>query len=208
MNNTFNSDFWDSRYSSNEYIYGEKPNEYLVEKLKNIDIGKILLVADGEGRNSVYAAKQGWDTYAFDMSKEGKIKAEKLANKNNVNINYKVDYAQNVDYKKNSFDVLAMIYSHFPADIKFESNKRLAEFIKPGGYIIFELFSKKQIDYQKEYKSGGPGDVHMLYSVEEVKENFKDFEILELKEEEINLNEGEYHKGLGSVIRFFGKKLS
>lgn len=207
MNNNFNSDFWDSRYASENYVYGENANNYLIEKIKNIDIGKILFPADGEGRNSVYAAKLGWETYSFDMSNEGKTKAEKLADKNNVKIDYKVDYAQNINYPSDYFDVISMIYSHFPAEIKFECNSRLMKSLKTGGYIIMEVFSKKQIEYQKTHKSGGPGDINMLYSIEEIKENFKDFEIIELKEEEVFLQEGSYHDGLGIVIRFFGKKL-
>lgn len=207
MNNNFNSNFWDSRYASDNYVYGENANNYLIEKIKNIDIGKILFPADGEGRNSVYAAKLGWETYSFDMSNEGKTKAEKLADKNNVKIDYKVDYAQNINYPSDYFDVISMIYSHFPAEIKFECNSRLMKSLKTGGYIIMEVFSKKQIEYQKTHKSGGPGDINMLYSIEEIKENFKDFEIIELKEEEVFLQEGSYHDGLGIVIRFFGKKL-
>lgn len=208
MNNKFNADFWDERYASTNYIYGENPNNYLVDKLKDLNTGKILFAADGEGRNSVYAAIQGFNVYSFDMSKEGKIKAEKLADKNNVKINYKLGNVQDINYENEYFDVLAMIYSHFPADIKFVANNKLTEFLKIGGYLIFELFSKKQIEYQKEHKSGGPNNIDMLYSVQEIKDNFKNFEIIELKEEEINLDEGEYHNGLGSVIRFFGKKIS
>lgn len=204
---TFNSDFWDERYSSDKYIYGESPNEYLVEKLNLLPIGKILFPADGEGRNSVYAASLGWNSYSFDMSKEGKFKAEKLANKNNLKIHYDICYAQDIKYPKESFDAIAMIYSHFPANIKFECNSKLIDTLKVGAYVIFELFSKKQIDYQKKYKSGGPQDIDMLYSIKEVKDNFINFEFIELKEQEILLKEGDFHDGFGSVIRFFAKKI-
>ena len=201
-----NRDFWNVRYSGEEYIYGKEVNQYLAEKISKLSKGKILLPADGEGRNSIYAAKLGWETYAFDMSDEGKIKAEKLALENKVNINYKVSYAQEVEYEKDYFDLLVLVYAHFPADIKFTCNKKFADCVKIDGHIIFEAFSKKQLDYQQEYNSGGPNDVNMLYSTEEIKENFPNFEIIELKEEEINLKEGRFHDGLGSVIRFFGKR--
>lgn len=206
MNINYNKDFWNSRYAVNEYIYGENPNEYLVEKLDSINTGTILFPADGEGRNSIFAAKLGWNVFSFDMSDEGKIKAEKLAKLNSVEINYKVEYAQKVEYEKDFFDAIAFIYSHFPADIKFECNYKLSESLKTGGYIIFEAFSKKQLEYNKQYNSGGPSDINMLYSIEEIKDNFKNFEIIELKETEISLKEGRFHNGLGSVIRFFGRK--
>src|SRR5690625_7249446 len=69
-----NEEFWNERYAQDEYIYGEEPNEYLRKKLSILSPGKILFPADGEGRNSVYAALKGWDSEAFDISIEGKIK--------------------------------------------------------------------------------------------------------------------------------------
>ncbi len=202
-----NKEFWDSKYSDKDYIYGENANNYLIEKLKDIQVGKVLLPADGEGRNSVYCALQNWETYCFDMSKEGKVKAESLAKKNNVNINYQVGFAQDINYEIDFFDALVLIFAHFPASIKFDCNKKFANSVKIGGFVIFEAFSKKQIEYQKTSNSGGPGDINMLYSVEEIKESFPNFEIIELKEEDVLLKEGKFHDGLGSVIRFFGKKI-
>ena len=54
------SDFWDERYSVSEYVYGEHPNNYLKKQLETLPVGSILFVGEGEGRNGVYAAKQGW----------------------------------------------------------------------------------------------------------------------------------------------------
>jgi hypothetical protein len=45
-----------------------------------------------------------------------------------------------------------------------------------------------------------------LYSIEEIKKDFKDFEIIELIETEVELSEGSFHIGLGSVVRFIGRK--
>lgn len=79
--------------------------------------------------------------------------------------------------------------------------------MKKGGTIIFEAFSKKHLDYIiRNEKVGGPTDIRMLFSVEEIKADFSDYEIIELEEKEIELNEGLYHNGIGSVIRFTGKK--
>ncbi len=72
------SDFWDERYSVNEYVYGEHPNSYLKEQLDPLPIGSILFVGEGEGRNGVYAAKQGWKVSAYDLSVEGKKKQTSL----------------------------------------------------------------------------------------------------------------------------------
>ena len=74
-------EFWEIRYAEKQYAYGENPNVYFKEQLDKLKPGKILLPAEGEGRNAVYAAKQGWEVMAFDLSSEGKNKAEKLAAK-------------------------------------------------------------------------------------------------------------------------------
>ena len=77
---------WNERYSKKEFAYGEQPNQFLKEQLENLPVGSILFPAEGEGRNAVYAAKLGWDVYAFDISIEGKNKAMKLAEANKVSI--------------------------------------------------------------------------------------------------------------------------
>ena len=106
-------DFWNKRYAEKEFAYGTLPNEFLKEQLQKITAGKILFVCEGEGRNAVYAAKQGWHVEAFDLSTEGKNKALQLATQNNVNFNYQVQDANAIQYPENSFDAIALIYAHF-----------------------------------------------------------------------------------------------
>jgi 2-polyprenyl-3-methyl-5-hydroxy-6-metoxy-1,4-benzoquinol methylase len=198
---------WDERYSSKEFAYGQEPNTYLKEQLIKIPKGKILFPADGEGRNGVYAATLGWKVSAFDLSIEGKKKALQLANKHHVEINYEVGEFQSLDYKKNEFDVIALIYAHFPADSKSIYHKKLTTYLRQGGIAIFEAFSKKHLDYvMKNEKVGGPREIGMLFSIDEIKSDFENFEIMELGEQEIELSEGLFHNGKGSVIRFVGRK--
>jgi hypothetical protein len=79
--------------------------------------------------------------------------------------------------------------------------------LRKNGIVIFEAFSKKHLEYNtKNPNIGGPKDIGTLFSIEEVKSDFAHYEILELTEEEIELHEGIYHNGKGSVIRFVGQK--
>jgi 2-polyprenyl-3-methyl-5-hydroxy-6-metoxy-1,4-benzoquinol methylase len=198
---------WDDRYSKKEFAYGELPNVYLKEQLSKISAGTILFPAEGEGRNSVYAAKLGWHIFAFDQSAEGKKKALQLAGKHHVEINYEVGEFQALTYSANQFDVIALIYAHFPGDKKSCYHKILTTYLKPGGLVIFEAFSKKHLDYNsKNEKVGGPKEIEMLFSIDEVRSDFENFEVIELIEQEIELNEGIFHNGKGSVIRFVGRK--
>ena len=188
---------WNERYGEDDYAYGETPNVFFEEKVKGLKSGKILLPAEGEGRNAVFAAKNGWSVFAFDQSVEGQKKAFKLAEKNGVTIDYQVGDLTTVKYPKEEFDAIGLIYAHFPANIKSAYHKKL----------VFEAFSKDNLAYRaKNEKIGGPRDLDSLFSVEEIKTDFANYEILQLEEKEVALREGLYHNGKGSVIRFVGKK--
>jgi 2-polyprenyl-3-methyl-5-hydroxy-6-metoxy-1,4-benzoquinol methylase len=201
------TDRWDERYSNDEFAYGEQPNNYLKEQLEKLTVGTILFPAEGEGRNAVFAAKLGWTVSAFDISIEGKNKALQLGETNNVSIDYQIGELQTLDYNAEQFDAIALIYAHFPADIKSLYHKNLDKYLRKNGIVIFEAFSKKHIDYiSKNEKVGGPKDIESLFSIDEIKSDFSNYEIIELVEKEIELNEGLFHNGKGSVIRFIGRK--
>lgn len=198
---------WDDRYKSQEFAYGENPNHYLKDQLEKLETGTILFPAEGEGRNAVFAAKSGWNVSAFDISEEGKSKALRLAENNHVSINYEVGELETLDFREEQFDAIALIYAHFPAEIKSVIHKQLDKLLRKDGIIIFEAFSKKHLEYvTKNEKVGGPKDIASLFSIEEIKADFPDYEIIELEEKEIELSEGLFHNGTGSVIRFVGKK--
>lgn len=206
MNNTW-TDRWNDRYSSEEFAYGTAPNNYLKEQLQKLKPGAILFPAEGEGRNAVFAAQLGWKVSAFDISAEGKNKALKLAEANNVGIDYQVGELETLNYQPEQFDVIALIYAHFPAEIKSSIHKTLKVYLRKGGVIIFEAFSKKHLEYLAiNDKVGGPKDIESLFSIEEIQSDFPDYQIIQLEEKEIELKEGLFHNGKGSVIRFVGKK--
>lgn len=201
-------EMWDSRYSEEGFAYGEEPNIYLKEKIRKLDRGNILFPAEGEGRNAVYAARLGWEVEAFDQSSKGKEKALLLAMEHKVNINYQVGELSQVSYAKDSFDVLSLIYAHFPPTARQKYHQHLSDYLKKGAYIILEGFSKNNLELNKHQEaSNGPKNLEMLFSKEMIKNDFPGFEIIELKEQLINLDEGKYHQGKASVIRFMGRKL-
>ena len=112
------ADKWNDRYSKEEFAFGEQPNNYIKEQLEKLTVGTILFPAEGEGRNAVFAAKLGWTVSAFDISVEGKKKAVRLAEAHKVTIDYQVGELQTLNYQPEQFDAIALIYAHFPADIK------------------------------------------------------------------------------------------
>ena len=204
-----NTERWDGRYREESYAYGEKPNQFFSTWLPKFEPKSILMPADGEGRNGVYAATLGWQVTAFDLSSEGKAKALQLANRKQVSLNYTVGDFTEIEFEENSFDAIGLIYAHFPADKKEVFHQRLHTYLKPGGLVIFEAFSKNHLPYKKANPSvGGPGNIDVAFSIAEIEAYFPNYEVLLLEEVVVDLNEGLYHVGQGSVVRFVGKKSS
>ncbi len=195
-------EFWNNRYSEEEFAYGVDPNEFLASKLKELTPGRLLLLGEGEGRNAVFAAKLGWGVTAVDYSESAKIKAETLAEAEGVKINYLVEDLNDYIPPKNHFDAAAMIFLHLPESLRMTVHRKVVESIKPGGKILFEGFETDQI----KRDSGGPKNPEMLYSLEDVITDFQDLDIDVFEKCVVELNEGKYHRGPADVIRFAGTK--
>ena len=195
-------DFWNERYSADEFAYGTLPNEFLKEQLFKLNAGNILFPAEGEGRNAVYAAKQGFTVSAFDMSTAGKSKAEKLAASQNVEIDYQIARLQDFDFGIERFDIISFVYVHMGPDIRTLVHQKALNGLKKGGRIILEAFSKNQLGKD----SGGPKNIDWLFSKEILKDDFEGLELEILEETQTQLKEGPFHSGLADVVRLVGIK--
>lgn len=195
-------EFWNERYSKKEYAYGTTPNLFLKAHLDSIPKGKILFPAEGEGRNAVYAAQQGFEVFAFDISEDGKRKADELASENKVIIKYNVTSVEKIKYPQDYFDAIIFVFVHFPPAVRKQYYQKLLSYLKPNGTIIFEAFGKAQI----HLNSGGPKQEEMLFSEEEIKKEFPNIDFKLLENIEINLDEGTFHQGRANVVRFLGTK--
>jgi len=197
-----NTNFWNERYAETDYVYGKEPNEYLKQRLAKLTPGKILFPCEGEGRNSVYAAEQGWESVGFDLSLEGQKKAFLLAEEKKVNIQYSINGITDFSYGINYFNAVGIFYCHLPSSVRQKFHHNLIDSLAIGGAIIIEVFDQDQMGRS----SGGPKDLDMLCTPEILAEDFKSVKILELKKEIINLNEGKFHNGEAAIIRMFARK--
>lgn len=195
-------DFWNKRYEEHPYVYGVEPNQFFKKSLELLSKGRIFLPAEGQGRNAVYAARQGWEVIACDFSDVGRQQAEELAARYEVEIDYRVAEFGELILAPNYFDCIALIYAHFPAENRRRYHRRLFNSLKPGGTLILEAFSKEQLGKS----SGGPQSLDMLYSEEELGEDFQGLSQLQIHTEEILLEEGAFHQGAASVVRLIGVK--
>lgn len=200
-------EFWNQRYNDQSYAYGEEPNNWFKSRIDAMKPGRILLPGEGEGRNAVYAARLGWDVVAFDVSEAGKLKAHKLAAKHGVYFDYTVGELSELFYELESFDAIATVFMHFAPGLREKYHRLLGAWLKPGGRFIIEGFSKDQLSRVSENDSGGgPKNEQMLFSLEELKNDFADYDIKELHETVVHLDEGVFHKGMSAVVRFDGRK--
>lgn len=195
-------EFWDERYAKKNYVYGTLPNAFFKYELSKLKAGKILLPAEGEGRNAVYAAEQDWEVFAFDYSIEAQHKAFTLADKKQVSIHYEVVSFDEINYEPDLFDCIAMFFVHMSSSERQKNHQKVIRWLKPGGTFLLEAFSKNQINKS----SGGPKNIEMLFTKEELKADFTKLTKLEIDEMNTFLDEGNFHKGEATVVRMKGIK--
>lgn len=190
---------WNTLFEGAEYLFGREPNDYLVEKkdfLKKDQ--KVLFVADGEGRNSVWCAQQGIKIIdAFDLSENAIEKARKLAKEKGVTVNYHVCGIDEWDWKSDAYDAVVVIFTQFATpNMRRRLFANCIRTLKLGGVLILQGYRPEQL----EYGTGGPSRVEHLYTEEMLRESFREMDIIELKSYDAFIREGERHTGMSALI--------
>lgn len=194
--------FWDERYAGQQYVYGKEPNVFFRQELDKLSPSRLLLPAEGEGRNAVYAAGHGWEVDAFDYSGSALKKASQLAQEKKVTINYMLSDLQSFKWPENTYNAIGLFFVHLqPADRIF-LHEQAMKALQAGGVLILEGFAKEQLPLS----SGGPKNLEMLFSKTMLAKDFSDFSLQLLERESVILNEGAYHRGHAEVIRMIVKK--
>jgi len=193
----FGAEAWNARFSGSGWAYGKEPNAWLAMRIKP-GTGKALVPADGEGRNAVWIASQGYDTTVFDLSDVGKDKCAQLAKEREVTVHYEVDDLAIRDFSKQEYDLIACSWFHVPWSMFCEHYPRMLSSLKPGGEFICEGYHTSQI----EMTSGGPKSLDLLWDLDEVMEVIGEgFTIIHAKVETVELDESDLHRGVAHVIR-------
>jgi ubiquinone/menaquinone biosynthesis C-methylase UbiE len=195
---------WQERYGTSEYQFGKEPNEFLVRCRPLLPkTGKALAVADGEGRNGIWLAKQGLDVVSMDFSPAGQAKARKLAAENHVEIEFVEADIHEWSYPEEMFDVVVEIFTQFSVPEKRPAKwAGMRRTLKRGGLLIIEGYTPKQL----EYGTGGPKKLEHLYTREMLERAFGDFLNVNITEEERDIREGPRHSGMSAVIGLTARK--
>lgn len=193
---------WDKRFDEEQYLYGKKPNQFLKEMADKLPQGDVLAIAEGEGRNAVYLAKNGHCVTAWDYAPSGIKKMLALAKEMNVTIQTELQDLEYADWEKNKWDHIINIFGHFLPPLREKTLKGIKQAVKPGGFFLTEVYSIHQLGY----KTGGPRDIELLYRPEELLQTFADWKILHFYMGEAVRHEGELHNGKCHVIQLFAQK--
>lgn len=196
------ADFWNQRYATETYVYGEAPNDFFKTQIDTLKPGKMLLPFEGEGRNAVYAAKLGWQVDCFDFSNSGKTKAKLLAQKHGVNINYLVCDFRNFNWPLQHYDLVGLFYAHLPESSRIQLHQRIIPTLDIGGLLLLEAFDKKQLGKS----SGGPQQLDMLYSEELLHADFSALRNRVVEQRKLLLQEGPGHTGEAEILRLAGMR--
>jgi 2-polyprenyl-3-methyl-5-hydroxy-6-metoxy-1,4-benzoquinol methylase len=198
-----NRTFWNERYQANETTYGIEPNDFFKSQLDQLTPGKLLLPAEGEGRNALYAARQGWQVTAYDFSEVARIKTlQQALDSNLLNLEYHVQDLSHIELPQNTFDVIGIVFVHLPESTRKHLHRACVQSLKRGGRLILEVFSKNQL----QFNSGGPKDYDLLYSLEILQQDFSPLRMDLLEERLIQLSEGPFHSGPAHVVRMVATK--
>jgi cyclopropane fatty-acyl-phospholipid synthase-like methyltransferase len=197
---------WDARFSTDDYIFGTAPNVWLAQHRDLLPAGgRVLAVADGEGRNSVWLAQQGMQVDAFDISAVGVSKATRLAQQANVQVNYQVCSADHFDWKPDTYDAVVAIFIQFAdPDTRARMFSRMKSVLKPSGLILLQGYTPKQL----EYRTGGPPNLDHLYTEALLRDEFSDMTIVDMQAYESVLTEGTQHSGRSALIGMVARSIA
>ncbi|WP_201557786.1 class I SAM-dependent methyltransferase [Psychrobacter sp. 72-O-c] len=197
---------WDQRYNEAGFAYGTEANDFLKEEFYKIPAGgRVLCLAEGEGRNAVFLAQNGYQVTAMDLSKVGLNKALKLASDKGVEISTQV--ADLADYKLGAaqWDGIVSIWAHMPEPIQRRVHAQVAPALKPGGVFILEAYTYQQTTMEGV---GGPPATQKdrFVSLEDLQSELAELEEVIGIAKHRTISEGTRHQGLSAVVQFVGYK--
>ncbi len=193
---------WEDRYSQEEYAYGKKANDFLVENYQQIPQGRVLCLAEGEGRNAVFLAQQGYEVVAVDSAAAGMAKAQKLAAEKGVEITTIVKDLADFEIEENSYDGVVSIFAHLPPALRKQVHAEVVKGLRSGGVLLLEAYTPEQL----AYKTGGPPVAEMTMQLDQLWEEFAGLDFKYGIESVRDVREGLYHTGKGAVVQLIAIK--
>ena len=188
---------WDERYGAEGFAYGTTPNRFLEENVNQIPKGKVLSLAEGEGRNAIFLAKQGYSVTAVDASLVGLNKARKLAEENGVDVEFIQADLADYDLGENRWDGIVSIFCPLPSSLRKRLYKKVIAGLKRNGVFLLEAYTPNQL----KHGTGGGNSADVMQSKESLSLELAGLKFSHLIELEREVREGIYHTGTGAVVQ-------
>lgn len=199
----FGPQHWDERFGASELPYGEEPSLFLVELADRLPVrGRALAPGDGGGRHGVWLAARGLDTTSLDYSPIALQRAREFAARRRVTLHTLQADVETWTWPEASFDVVVSVYLHLQPPIRRRVHAAMLRSLQPGGWVVLEAFHVEQM----AFTSGGPRDPVLLYTEELLRDDFHDAELVELRKDRVNLDEGPLHRGEGVLVRLAARR--
>jgi SAM-dependent methyltransferase len=193
---------WDARYASEEFAFGTQPNDFLVEASTFLPVGgHVVSLGEGEGRNGVWLAEQGFRVTAIDGSAVGMEKAMRLAESRGVALTTIVGDLGELRLPENA-DAILSIFCHLPSILRRAVHRRACAALRPGGIAVIEAYHPDQVNFG----TGGPQDLDMLVRLEDLKGDWEGAECLLGQEIVREVMEGKRHNGRAAVTQAVFRK--
>lgn len=188
---------WDDRYGAGEYVYGTEPNDFLAEMAERIPPGRVLCLAEGQGRNAVFLSRLGYDVTGVDSSAVGLEMAQRLAADRGVRIETLVADLAQFDPGIAVWDGIVSIFCHLPSPLRSEVMRKVVRALRPGGVLILEAYTPDQL----RFETGGPRSLDLLASLADLKSDLAGLRFDHAVEIERDVVEGQLHKGRAAVVQ-------
>lgn len=188
---------WDERYSAEGYAYGTEPNKFLEGNITYIPKGRVLSLAEGEGRNAVFLAKQGYSVTAVDASLIGLNKARKLAEENGIVVEFIHADLADYDLGENIWEGIVSIFCPLPSSLRKQLYKRVERGLKRNGVFLLEAYTPAQL----KHGTGGGNSVDVMQSIATLSLELPGLKFKHLVELERDVRKGVYHTGIGAVVQ-------
>ncbi len=195
---------WDRRYEGDDYLFGTAPAAFLTRHARHLPkAGRVLAVADGEGRNSVWLAEQGLEVTAMDSSAVALDKALKLALKREVPVAFRLGDVMTWDWDAAPYDAVVAIFIQFagPED-RVQVFRGLDRALKPGGLLMLHGYAPRQVGYG----TGGPPYKENMYTLGLLRDAFEGYDIRHQADYDAEIEEGRGHSGRSGLIDFIARK--
>jgi SAM-dependent methyltransferase len=193
---------WDKTFDTDEYVYGEEPNTFLEGNFAVLPKGRVLCLAEGEGRNAVFLARQGYEVTGVDSSSVGLAKGRRLADRHGVAVDWVHADLANYVIGQDQWEAVVSIFCHLPPDLRRHVYGQIVPGLRTGGVLLLEGYTVAQL----KLGTGGPPVAKLMLSKDIVQEEFSGLEFDRLEDLERDVTEGTLHRGIAAVVQAVGIK--